>query len=164
MSFSYLLKLLKDKIEDLKKRKTCLDLASKCENELEKIYFIDNNFYTGYTSDAEDDTWDEMMYLFLDKFDLDDDNYQFVNEEIMSICFDKKRSWKVEDEVITKFKKIFPNLEYFKKDFKLMIFSFYFEDSAYKDETEMKQEDINKLIKKLKMDHPENEIPNLDDF
>ena len=162
MSFSYLVKLLKDKIEDLKKRKTCLDLASKCENELEKIYFIDNNFYTGYTSDAEDDTWQEMKFLFLDPYNLDEDDYDFLFLEIEHICLDKERFSKHDSETISEFKKIIPNGEKFKKEFKLCIFSFYFEEgSEYKDETDRKQEDINHIIKGIKMENPETVIPNL---
>ena len=42
------------------------------------------------------------------------------------------------------------------------IFSFYFQEgSEYKDETDMKQEDINHIIKTLKMEYPETAIPNL---
>ena len=162
MELSYQLKLLKDSIEDLKKRKTCLDLASKCENELEKIYFIDNNFYTGYTSDAEDDTWQEMKFLFLDPYNLDEDDYDFLFLEIEHICLDKERFSKHDSETISEFKKIIPNGEKFKKEFKLCIFSFYFEEgSEYKDETDRKQEDINHIIKGIKMENPETVIPNL---
>ena len=68
--------------------------------------------------------------------------------------------------MITKFKKIFPNLEDFKKDFKLFIFSSYFEEPEYNYiyETEIKQEDINNIKKALKTEFPVDKIPNLDDL
>ena len=85
-----------------------------------------------------DDNWYAMMYSFLDQFDLDDESFEFVTEEIESICFDENRFWE-NDKVITKFEKKFPEVEKFKKDFKLYIFSFYFDDaphSVYRGEIE----------------------------
>ena len=158
MELSYQLKLLKDSIEDLKKRKTCLDLASKCKNEIDKINFIDNDFTRGDTGDGEDDTWQEMKFSFLDQYNLDEDDYDFLFLEIEHICLDKERFSKHDSETITEFKKIIPNGEEFKKEFKLFIFSFYFEEGdEYKDEIDMKQEDINQTIKELNMEHPEYE-------
>ena len=158
MELTYQLKLLKDAIEDLKKRKTCLDLASKCKNEIDRINFIDSDFNRGDTGDAEDDTWQEMKFLFLDQYNLDEDDYDFLFLEIEHICLDKERFSKHDSETITEFKKIIPNGEEFKKEFKLFIFSFYFEEGdEYKDEIDMKQEDINQTIKELNMEHPEYE-------
>ena len=68
----------------------------------------------------------------------DDESFEFVMDEIESIFFDENRLWK-NDKVITKFKKIFPEFEKFKKDFKLFIFSFYFDEdphSVYRGEIE----------------------------
>ena len=110
MELSYQLKLLKDSIEDLKKRKTCLDLASKCENEIEKIDFIDKDLYFGASDDdALDDNWYDMKSSFLDKYDLDEDEYEFVFSEIEYICFDKERFSKHDNKTTTEFKKIIPN-------------------------------------------------------
>ena len=124
-------------IHEIKLRENCLELALKCENEVDKINFIDNEFFRGM-GDGDDDNWYAMMYSFLDQFDLDDESFEFVMEEIESICFDENRLWK-NDKVITKFKKIFPEFEKFKKDFKLFIFSFYFDEdphSVYRGEIE----------------------------
>lgn len=129
----------KEKFQEIKKRVTCLDLASKCENEIEKIDFIDKDLYFGVTGDAEDDTWDDMKYSFLDKYDLGDYEYEFVFSEIEYICFDKERFSKHDNKITTEFKKIIPNLEEFKKDFKLFLFSYYFDDephSTYRGEIE----------------------------
>ena len=166
MELPYHLKNLKDSIEDLKIRKVCLDVASKCENEIEKIYFIDHDFYTGETGDAEDDNWDETKRSFLEKYDLNDDDYEVVWSDIEYICFDKDRFSKHDNEIVTEFKKIFPNLEEFKKDFKLYVFLSYFEEPEYhyKYEIEMKQMYINERIKGLRLEYPDNEIPNLDDL
>ena len=168
MTLSFKLKLLKDSIEDLKIRKYNLELASKCKSEIDKIYFIDHDWIGGGggTSDAEDEIWREMMYSFLDKFDLDEDNYDFIFSEIESICFNKKRFWKDEDEVITKFRKIFPNLEEFKKKFKLFIFTSYFEEPEflYNDEIALQQEYVNGIKEEIELEYPEDEIPNLDDL
>ena len=165
MELSYQLKLLKDSIEDLKKRKTCLDLASKCKNEIDKINFIDNDFTRGDTGDGEDDTWQEMKFSFLDQYNFDEDDYEFLCFWIEHICLDKERFSKNDSETITEFKKIIPNREEFKKEFKLFIFSFYFEEGdEYKDEIDMIEEDINYEIKTLKMEYPETAIPNLDDL
>tara|TARA_A100000164_G_scaffold355419_1_gene364024 strand:+ start:250 stop:831 length:582 start_codon:yes stop_codon:yes gene_type:complete len=128
----------KEKIQEIKKRVNCLDLASKCENEIEKIDFIDKDLYFGGT-DAEDDTWYDMKYSFLDKYDLDEDEYEFLFSEIEYICFDKERFSKHDNKTITEFKKIIPNVEEFKKDFKLFLFSYYFDDephSTYRGEIE----------------------------
>tara|TARA_Y100001978_G_C23538547_1_gene358585 strand:- start:149 stop:781 length:633 start_codon:yes stop_codon:yes gene_type:complete len=130
----------REKFQEIKKRVTYLDLASKCKNEIDKIYFIDNDWIGGGgTSDAEDETWREMMYSFLDQYDLNEDDYDFVFSEIESICFNKKRFCKDEDKVIIKFKKIFTDVEELIKKFKLYIFSFYFDDephSTYRGEIE----------------------------
>ena len=129
----------REKFQEIKKRVTCLDLASKCENEIEKIDFIDKDLYFGVTGDAEDDTWYDMKYSFLDKYDLDEDEYEFVFSEIEYICFDKERFSKHDNKITTEFKKIIPNLEEFKKDFKLFLFSYYFDDephSTYRGEIE----------------------------
>ena len=129
----------REKFQEIKKRVTCLDLASKCENEIEKIDFIDKDLYFGVTGDAEDDTWDDMKYSFLDKYDLGDYEYEFVFSEIEYICFDKERFSKHDNKITTEFKKIIPNLEEFKKDFKLFLFSYYFDDephSTYRGEIE----------------------------
>ena len=129
----------KEKFQEIKKRVTCLDLASKCENEIEKIDFIDKDLYFGVTGDAEDDTWEDMKYSFLDKYDLDEDEYEVVFSEIEYICFDKERFSKHDNKITTEFKKIIPNLEEFKKDFKLFLFSYYFDDephSTYRGEIE----------------------------
>ena len=162
MELTYQLKLLKDAIEDLKKRKTCLDLASKCKNEIDRINFIDSHFNRGDTGDAEDDTWQEMKFSFLDQYNLDEDDYDFLFLEIEHICLDKERFSKHDSETITEFKKIIPNGEEFKKEFKLFIFSFYFEEGdEYKDEIDMIEEAINYEIKTLKMEYPGTVIPNL---
>ena len=129
----------REKFQEIKKRVDCLDLASKCENEIEKIDFIDKDLYFGVTGDAEDDTWDDMKYSFLDKYDLVDYEYEFVFSEIEYICFDKERFSKHDNKITTEFKKIIPNLEEFKKDFKLFLFSYYFDDephSTYRGEIE----------------------------
>ena len=129
----------KEKFQEIKKRVDCLDLASKCENEIEKIDFIDKDLYFGVTGDAEDDTWYDMKYSFLDKYDLDEDEYEFVFSEIEYICFDKERFSKHDNKTTTEFKKIIPNLEEFKKSFKLFLFSYYFDDaphSTYRGEIE----------------------------
>ena len=70
----------KEKFQEIKKRVDCLDLASKCENEIEKIDFIDKDLYFGVTGDAEDDTWYSMMYSFLDQYDLNEDDIRLINE------------------------------------------------------------------------------------
>ena len=129
----------REKFQEIKKRVTCLDLASKCENEIEKIDFIDKDLYFGVTGDAEDDTWDDMKYSFLDKYDLNDDDYEVVWSDIEYICFDKEIFSKHDNKITTEFKKIIPNLEEFKKDFKLFLFSYYFDDephSTYRGEIE----------------------------
>ena len=130
----------REKFQEIKKRVTCLDLASKCKNEIDKIYFIDHDWIGGGggTSDAEDETWREMMYSFLDQYDLNEDDYDFVFSEIESICFNKKRFCK-NDKVLDKFKKIFTDVDELIKKFKLYIFASYFDDephSTYRGEIE----------------------------
>ena len=128
----------REKFQEIKKRVSCLDLASKCGNEIEKIDFIDKHLYFGATGDAQDDTWYSMMYSFLDQYDLNEDDYDFVFSEIESICFNKKRFCK-NDKVLDKFKKIFTDIDELIKKFKLYIFSFYFDDephSTYRGEIE----------------------------
>ena len=128
----------KEKFQEIKKRVDCLDLASKCENEIEKIDFIDKHLYFGATGDAQDDTWYSMMYSFLDQYGLNEDDYDFVFSEIESICFNKKRFCK-NDKVLDKFKKIFTDVDELIKKFKLYIFAFYFDDephSIYRGEIE----------------------------
>ena len=79
-----------------------------------------------------------MMYSFLDQYDLNEDDYDFVFSEIESICFNKKRFCK-NDKVLDKFKKIFTDTDELIKKFKLYIFAFYFDDepqSTYRGEIE----------------------------
>ena len=124
-------------IQEIKLRENCLELALKCKNEIDKINFIDNKFFRGM-GDGDDDNWYAMIYSFLDQFDLDDEGFEFVMEEIESICFNEKRFWK-NDKVLTKFKKIFTDVEELQKSFKLFIFSFYFDEdphSVYRGEIE----------------------------
>ena len=128
----------REKFQEIKKRVSCLDLASKCGNEIEKIDFIDKHLYFGATGDSEDDTWYSMMYSFLDQYDLNEDDYDFVFSEIESICFNKKRFCK-NDKVFDKFKNIFTDVDELIKKFKLYIFAFYFDDepqSTYREEIE----------------------------
>tara|TARA_B100000242_G_scaffold288538_1_gene256929 strand:+ start:206 stop:1036 length:831 start_codon:yes stop_codon:yes gene_type:complete len=132
----------REKFQEIKKRVHCLDLASKCENEIEKIDFIDKDLYFGFTDDAMDDNWDDMKSSFLNQYDLDEDDYEFVFSEIEYICLDKERFLETEYQerfLTTKFKKINPNIDEFKKDFKLFLFSYYFDDephSTYRGEIE----------------------------
>ena len=167
MTLSSKLKLLKDAIEDLKIRKYNLELASKCKNKIDKIYFIDHDWIGGGggTSDAEDETWREMMYSFLDQYDLNEDDYDFVFSEIESICFNKKRFCK-NDKVLDKFKKIFTDVDELIKKFKLYIFSSYFEEPEflYKDEIALQKEYVNRIKEEIELEYPENQIPNLSDL
>tara|TARA_Y100000589_G_C26979915_1_gene558130 strand:+ start:169 stop:663 length:495 start_codon:yes stop_codon:yes gene_type:complete len=143
----------KELIKDIKRREKCLNLALKCQNESEKIYFIDNDFDRGQTGDFEDDTWWEMKYSFFEQYDLDEDNYEFVCENIESICWGKEITRKtIYDEewnnllreLKENFKKIFPDYEgeATLKQFKLNIFSLYFEENVYKYEIEFYKESI----------------------
>ena len=129
----------REKFQEIKKRVNCIDLASKCENEIEKIDFIDKDLYFGFTDDAMDDNWYDMKSSFLEQYDLDEDDYELVFSEIEYICFDKERFSRHDNKLTTEFKKIIPNVEEFKKDFKLFLFSYYFDDephSTYRGEIE----------------------------
>ena len=130
----------KEKFEEIKKRVNCLDLASKCQKEIEKIDFIDKDLYFGASDDdALDDNWCDMKSSFLNQYDLDEDDYEVVFSDIEYICFDKERFSRHDNKITTEFKKIIPNLEEFKKDFKLFLFSYYFDDephSTYRGEIE----------------------------
>ena len=178
----------KEQIQDYKRRETCLDLALKCKNDKEKIYFIENDFDRGIPSDYEDEGWLEMKYSFFEQYALDEDDYEFVSKEIDTICWCKEINSKdklykyyeamnlskkqvdeiVEErndslkEAISKFGKIFPDVEEIVKKFKLNIFSLYFEENVYKHEIEFLREHINEEKKSLRLRHPEHEIPNLD--
>ena len=164
MVISDRLNLLKNSIEDYKIRKVCIDLASKCKNEIDKINFIHNDFKRGDTCDVEDDSWQEIKFSFLDQYDLDEEDYNFLFSEIEYICFDKERFSKHENEIITKFKKIILDGEDFKKKFKLFIFSSYFEEPEmhYKYEIEMLRDYINDTRKELTFEYSENELLSLD--
>ena len=180
----------KEQIQDYKTRQTCLDMALKCKNDIEKISFIENDFDRGNPSDYEDDSWREMKYSFFEQYDLDEDDYEFVSKEIDSICWGKEinskdklyefyeamnLSKKQVDEIveesnsslkgaISKFGKLFPDGEEILKKFKLNIFSLYFEENVYKNEIKFLREHINEEIQSLRLKHPEHVIPNLDDL
>ena len=180
----------KEQIQDYKTRQTCLDLALKCKNDIEKISFIENDFDRGNTGDYEDDGWWAMKYDFFEQYDLDEDNYEFVCKNIESICWGKEINSKdklyefyeamnlskkqvdeiVEErndslkEAISKFGKIFPEVEEIVKKFKLNIFSLYFEENVYKHEIEFLREHINEEKKSLRLKYPEHQISNLEDL
>ena len=90
MELSYHLKNLKEQIQDYKTRQTCLDLALKCKNDIEKISFIENDFDRGNTGDYEDDGWWAMKYDFFEQYDLNEGDYEFVSKNIDSICWGKE--------------------------------------------------------------------------
>ena len=190
MELSYHLKNLKEQIQDYKTRQTCLDLALKCKNDIEKISFIENDFDRGNTGDYEDDGWWAMKYDFFEQYDLDEDNYEFVCKNIESICWGKEINSKdklyefyeamnlskkqvdeiVEErndslkEAISKFGKLFPDGKEILKKFKLNIFSLYFEENVYKNEIEFLREHINEEKKSLRLKYPEHQISNLEDL
>ena len=177
MTLSYHLNNIKYRIQQLKRREICLDMSSKCKQEIEKINFIDNDFFPnrGETDDLEDDNWYSLKGLFLERYNLNDDDYEFLYDDIESICWGQEITCKDEfdeernaflKEAKAKFNKIFLDGEEFIKNFKLYIFESYFEDpdNLFKFEITLLRDYINDYKSELRLKYSEKVISSLENL
>ena len=161
----------------IQQRENMFRYVIKVQARNRKINFIDNDFFPnrGETDDLEDDNWYSLKGLFLEKYNLNDDDYEFLYDDIESICWGQEITCKDEfdeeknaflKEAKAKFNKIFPDGEEFIKNFKLYIFESYFEDpdNLFKFEITLLRDYINDYKSELRLKYSENVISSLENL